>query len=80
MALGNRTSPPPVGVRSAIREVSDRHYIPAREATLPDHRPPTINTTEARQGETSGRMRRVLGLSLASVVIVFALVLIWWVR
>jgi hypothetical protein len=46
---------------------------------VPDDHPPTINTTEARQGETSGHMRRVLGLSLTAAAVVFAIVLIWWV-
>jgi len=35
-----------------------------------DNVPIVRNTTEARQGETSGHMRRVLGISLLLAIIV----------
>jgi hypothetical protein len=40
---------------------------------------PTLNKTEARQGETSGHMRWVLHLSMGLVVVIFGIVLLWWV-
>ena len=46
---------------------------------MPDDRPPTLNTTEARQGETSGHMRWVLHLSMALGVVVLGAVVLWWV-
>lgn len=46
---------------------------------MPDESPPTVNTTEARQGETSGRMRRVLGVSLTGAVIILAILLVRWI-
>ena len=40
--------------------------------------PPRVPSERARQGETSGRMRIVLTLSLAGAVIVLAALAIWW--
>ena len=37
-----------------------------------------LNTTEARGGETPGVMRYVLGISLATIIILFAVVLLIW--
>jgi hypothetical protein len=37
-----------------------------------------IPTTEARGGETPGITRYVLGVSLAAVIILFAIVLLIW--
>ena len=37
-----------------------------------------LNTTEARGGETPGIVRYVLGISLALVIVVFAVVLLIW--
>jgi hypothetical protein len=51
----------------------------SEEAIMPDDHPPTLNTTEARQGETSGHMRWVLHLSLGLAVVVIGLVLLFWV-
>ena len=45
----------------------------------PQGRPPTLNKTEARQGETSGHMRWVLHASMALAVIVLGIVLLWWI-
>jgi hypothetical protein len=45
----------------------------------PQGRPPTLNTTEARQGETSGHMRWVLRTSMTLAVIVLGAVLLWWI-
>ncbi|MFE0758451.1 hypothetical protein ACFW16_31120 [Inquilinus sp. NPDC058860] len=45
----------------------------------PQGRPPTLNKTEARQGETSGRMRWVLHASMGLVVVAFGIILLWWV-
>jgi hypothetical protein len=46
---------------------------------MPDDRPPTLNKTEARQGETSGHMRWVLHVSMGLVVVAFGAVLLWWI-
>ncbi|MGK9234547.1 hypothetical protein KXS07_23025 [Inquilinus limosus] len=47
---------------------------------MPDDRPPpTINTTEARQGESRGRMRWVLHLSLGLAIVVLGALLLGWV-
>ena len=37
-----------------------------------------IPTTEARGGETPGIMRYVLGISLAAIIILFAILLFIW--
>jgi hypothetical protein len=46
---------------------------------MPDDRPPTLNTVEARQGETSGHMRWVLRTSMALAAVVLGVVLLWWI-
>lgn len=46
---------------------------------MPSDRPPTLSPTEARQGETTGRMRWVLRLSMTLAVLVLGLVLLWWI-
>lgn len=46
---------------------------------MPDDHPPTLSTTEARQGETSGHMRWVLHGSMVLAIIVLGIVLLWWV-
>ncbi|WP_161790420.1 hypothetical protein [Inquilinus limosus] len=47
---------------------------------MPDDRPPpTLNKTEARQGETSGHMRWVLHLSMGLAVVILGAVLLWWI-
>jgi hypothetical protein len=43
-----------------------------------DNKPINETATEARAGSTPGVVRYVLGISLALVVILFALVLIYW--
>ena len=47
---------------------------------MPDDRPPpTLDTTEARQGETSGHTRWVLHLSMGLAVVILGAVLLLWV-
>jgi hypothetical protein len=43
-----------------------------------DNKPIHETATEARAGSTPGVMRYVLGISLALIVVLFALVLIYW--
>jgi len=45
---------------------------------MPDDGRPVLETRQARQGETSGRMRLVLGISLVLILAVFAGA--WWVE
>jgi hypothetical protein len=45
---------------------------------MSDRYPPKLGTEDARQGETSGRMRVVLTLSLVGAVVVLAALLVWW--
>ena len=39
---------------------------------------PKLNPTDARQGEKTGNMRYVLGISLAAAVVVLLILLLVW--
>ncbi|HEV2676141.1 MAG TPA: hypothetical protein VGV37_16575 [Aliidongia sp.] len=45
---------------------------------MPERYPPQLETERARQGETTGRMRIVLTVSLVGAVVVLAALLIWY--
>jgi len=45
---------------------------------MPENHAPHLDPEPARQGETSGHMRRVLAISFAGAVVVLAALLIWW--
>jgi len=47
---------------------------------MSDRYPAKLKTQDARQGETSGRMRIVLTLSLAGAVVILGALLIWWAK
>ena len=44
-----------------------------------DH-PTVIKGEEARSGETSGHLRRILGISFAMVTIAFGILLAYWMN
>jgi hypothetical protein len=44
------------------------------------HSEPTKNLVEARQGETSGHMRWVLGTSLALAVVAMGVIYLWFMH
>jgi hypothetical protein len=48
------------------------------EVSMPDDGRQVLESSEARQGETSGRMRIVLGISLILILAVFAGA--WWIE
>jgi hypothetical protein len=45
---------------------------------MPEKFPPPLHTEDARQGETTGRMRMVLTISFIGAVVVLAALLLWW--
>jgi hypothetical protein len=47
---------------------------------MSDRYSPKLNPQDARQGETSGRMRVVLTLSLVGAVVILGALLIWWAK
>lgn len=42
--------------------------------------PPVIKGEKARAGETSGHVRKILGISFAMVTIAFGILLAWWMN
>ena len=45
---------------------------------MPEKFPPPLHPEEARQGETSGRMRIVLTVSFIGAAVVLAALVFWW--
>ena len=41
-------------------------------------RPRVVPAERARTGETSGRIRRVLGVSMTLTIIALGIVVVWW--
>jgi hypothetical protein len=54
-------------------QTPDQSPLPTSDPASPDHAP-IKSTTQARGGVMLGRMRWVLAISLAAVVVVFAVV------
>jgi hypothetical protein len=47
---------------------------------MSDRYPKKLTAQDARQGESTGRMRVVLALSLVGAVVVLGALLVWWAK
>jgi hypothetical protein len=52
----------------------------ARDKKIGSERPTVLKGEEARSGETSGHLRRILGISFAMVTIAFGILLAYWMN
>ncbi|HWA42869.1 MAG TPA: hypothetical protein VHA10_06635 [Hypericibacter adhaerens] len=63
------------------REMSkDEPGAIAHDRKTGGHGEPVLSTEEARSGETSGHLRKILGISIAMVTIAFGILLAYWMN